>query len=154
MAVRLQADARELEARIDDATRALMVQKDTAEQATQAKSRFIAAASHDLRQPLHAIGLFTSTLQRRMQGTELQGVVADLAQAVAVMDRLFNSLLDISRLDAGTLRANAARIPARSAVRADSRPSMPTLPRTSSCACAFVRPARSLCRTSCCCTGS
>ena len=111
MASRLQADARELEARINDATRALMVQKDAAEQATKAKSRFIAAASHDLRQPLHAIGLFTSTLQRRTEGTELQTVVADLTKAVAVMERLFNSLLDISRLDAGTLHANPRAFP-------------------------------------------
>jgi CheY-like chemotaxis protein/anti-sigma regulatory factor (Ser/Thr protein kinase) len=64
-----------------------------------------------LRQPLHAIGLFTSTLQRRVEGTELQAVVADLAQAVSVMDRLFNSLLDISRLDAGTLRAEPRIFP-------------------------------------------
>ena len=111
MAARLQADARELEARIADATRALMVQKDAAEQATKAKSRFIAAASHDLRQPLHAIGLFTSTLQRRTEGTELQSVAADLTKAVAVMDRLFNSLLDISRLDAGTLQATPRAFP-------------------------------------------
>lgn len=111
MAVRLQADALELEARIHDATRALMAQKDTAEQATKAKSRFIAAASHDLRQPLHAIGLFTATLQRRAEGTELQSVVRDLAQAVSVMDRLFDSLLDISKLDAGTLRAEHRAFP-------------------------------------------
>jgi len=111
MAARLQADARELEGRIADATRALMVQKNAAEQATKAKSRFIAAASHDLRQPLHAIGLFTSTLQRRTEGTELQPIVADLTKAVAVMDRLFNSLLDISRLDAGTLQATSRAFP-------------------------------------------
>jgi signal transduction histidine kinase/CheY-like chemotaxis protein len=111
MAERLQADARELEARINNATSALMVQKDAAEQATKAKSRFIAAASHDLRQPLHAIGLFTSTLQRRVEGTELQTIVADLTKSVGVMDRLFNSLLDISRLDAGTLHANVRPFP-------------------------------------------
>ncbi|HEY2394603.1 MAG TPA: ATP-binding protein [Rudaea sp.] len=103
MAARLQADARELEARIEEATRALVVQKDAAEKATRAKSRFIAAASHDLRQPLHAIGLFSSALQRRVQGADLQTVAADLAQAVGIMERLFNSLLDISRLDAGAL---------------------------------------------------
>jgi signal transduction histidine kinase/ActR/RegA family two-component response regulator len=111
MAARLQADARELEARINEATSELQVQRDAAEQATQAKSRFIASASHDLRQPLHAIGLFTSTLQRRVEGTELQTIVADLAKAVAAMDRLFNSLLDISRLDAGTLRADSRAFP-------------------------------------------
>jgi len=107
MAARLQADTLALQTRIEDATRALMLQKDTAEEATQAKSRFIAAASHDLRQPLHAIGLFTATLQRRAQGTDLSSVVRDLAQAVSVMERLFDSLLDISKLDAGTLVAQS-----------------------------------------------
>jgi signal transduction histidine kinase/FixJ family two-component response regulator len=105
MSARLQDGTRELQARIDAATRALSAQRDTAEQATNAKSRFIAAASHDLRQPLHAIGLFTGALERRTTGTELEGVVGDLAQAVAAMDRLFDSLLDISKLDAGSLRA-------------------------------------------------
>ena len=104
MSARLHAFTQELETRVDVATRELVAQKDTAEQATSAKSRFIAAASHDLRQPLHAIGLFTATLERRAKGTDLEVVVRDLAQAVAVMDRLFDSLLDISRLDAGTLR--------------------------------------------------
>jgi signal transduction histidine kinase/ActR/RegA family two-component response regulator len=111
MAARLQADALELEKRVSEATRELMVQRDAAEQATKAKSRFIAAASHDLRQPLHAIGLFTSTLQRRTAGGELEAVVGDLVKAVGAMDRLFNSLLDISRLDAGTLRANPRPFP-------------------------------------------
>ena len=103
MAARLQAGARDLEERINAATRELTVQKDAAEEATRAKSRFIAAASHDLRQPLHAIGLFSSALQRRVEGPELRAVADDLANAVGVMDRLFSSLLDISRLDAGTL---------------------------------------------------
>jgi signal transduction histidine kinase len=105
MASRLEANARELKSRIEAATRALLVERDAAEQATKAKSRFIAAASHDLRQPLHAIGLFTATLERRTRGAELQQVVDDLAQAVAAMERLFDSLLDISKLDAGTLTA-------------------------------------------------
>ena len=111
MAARLQADARDLQLRIDAATHELTVQKDSAEQATRAKSRFVAAASHDLRQPLHAIGLFTSSLQRRTAGSELQPLVADLATSVAAMDRLFNSLLDISRLDSGTLQVESRPFP-------------------------------------------
>lgn len=111
MAERLQAGARELEGRVDEATRALQLQKDTAERATQAKSRFIAAASHDLRQPLHAIGLFTSTLQRRTSGTELEPVASHLGKAVAAMDRLFGSLFDMSRLEAGTLHAEPRSFP-------------------------------------------
>ena len=106
MAERVRAGTRELEQQVREATRALTAQKDTAEQATTAKSRFIAAASHDLRQPLHAIGLFSAALQRRAQGTDLESVAGDLAKAVSVMDRLFDSLLDISRLDSGTMRAD------------------------------------------------
>jgi two-component system, sensor histidine kinase len=111
MVVRLQAAARDLQQRIDEATRELVVQKDAAEQATNAKSRFIAAASHDLRQPLHAIGLFTATLQRRARETGLEAVVEDLAQSVAVMQRLFDSLLDISRLDAEGVRPELTPFP-------------------------------------------
>ena len=111
MAARLQADARELQRRVDAATVALVAQKDTAEQATRAKSRFIAAASHDLRQPLHAIGLFTASLERRVREPELEGVVADLAKAVAIMDRMFHALLDISRLDADALRPEPRAFP-------------------------------------------
>jgi signal transduction histidine kinase len=111
MASRLQANARDLEVRIERATRALTAQKNAAEQATDAKSRFIAAASHDLRQPLHAIGLFSGTLQRRTRGSDLEPVVRDLARAVAAMDKLFEGLLDLSRLDAGTVVARPRPFP-------------------------------------------
>ncbi len=63
-----------------------------------------------MRQPLHAIGLFTGTLERRTRGSDLEGVVRDLAQAVAAMDRLFDSLLDISQLDAGSLQVEPRAI--------------------------------------------
>ncbi|MCC6192892.1 MAG: response regulator [Burkholderiales bacterium] len=111
MADRLQADTEALQRRIDAATRALKAQKEAAEQATTAKSRFLAAASHDLRQPLHAIGLFSATLERRARGTGLEPVVRDLAQAVAVMERLFESLLDIAKLDSGTIEVDAQPVP-------------------------------------------
>ena len=111
MSARLRASTQELHARIEAATRALSLEKDTAEQATAAKSRFIAAASHDLRQPLHAIGMFSATLERRSRGTELEAVVDDLVRAVAVMDQLFDALLDISRLEAGALEATSGPVP-------------------------------------------
>jgi len=111
MAARLQASARDLEQRVDAATRELSLQRDTAEQATRAKTRLIAVASHDLRQPLHAIQLFTATLQRRVADADLRMVVGDLERAVTIMERLFDSLLDISRLDAGTLPVNPRAFP-------------------------------------------
>jgi signal transduction histidine kinase len=111
MAARLQANARDMEVRIERATRALTAQKDAAEQATEAKSRFIAAASHDLRQPLHAIGLFTGTLQRRTRETDLEPWFAISPVRVAAMERLFDGLLDLSRLDAGTVVAEPRPFP-------------------------------------------
>ena len=110
MSARLSTSTEELQARIEMATRALVAEKQTAEEATAAKSRFIAAASHDLRQPLHAIGMFTAALERHSKGSDVEPLVDDLARAVAAMDRLFDSLLDISKFDAGTLRAEAAPI--------------------------------------------
>lgn len=111
MSARLRAGTEELQARIAAATRALSAERDTAQQATEAKSRFIAAASHDLRQPLHAIGMFTATLERRSRGSDVEGIVDDLARAVAVMDRLFDALLDVSKLDAGALHAEPRPLP-------------------------------------------
>jgi signal transduction histidine kinase/CheY-like chemotaxis protein len=103
MVAKLSAGTEELQARIEAATREVSAQRDTAQAATAAKSRFIAAASHDLRQPLHAIGMFTAALERRAAQTELATIVGELAHAVAVMDRLFDALLDVSKLDAGSL---------------------------------------------------
>jgi signal transduction histidine kinase/integral membrane sensor domain MASE1/CheY-like chemotaxis protein len=72
-------------------------------EANQAKSRFIAAASHDLRQPLHALGLFVDRLHGRVKVAERRGIVEQIDAAVAAVDELFNQLLDISKLDAGVL---------------------------------------------------
>ncbi len=76
-------------------------QRDAAEQANQAKSRFLAAASHDLRQPLHAMTLLAEALHGRLREAEDRRVLARLQESLAAMRKLFNALLDISRLDAG-----------------------------------------------------
>lgn len=67
MAEALAESRDQLEDRIDTATAALAAEKDAAERANAAKSRFLAAASHDLRQPLHALSLFTTDLLRQRQ---------------------------------------------------------------------------------------
>ena len=82
---------------------ALVEQKSRAEQADQAKSRFLAAASHDLRQPLHAQGLFVEELQARSRDPECQRILSNLRCSMEAMHDLFNSLLDISRLDASVV---------------------------------------------------
>ncbi|MEW6677102.1 MAG: hybrid sensor histidine kinase/response regulator [Pseudomonadota bacterium] len=79
-------------------------QTEVAEQANAAKSRFLAAASHDLRQPLHALQLFVGSLAGDLKADRQGEVVAGINRSVASLDTLFNALLDISRLDAGLLK--------------------------------------------------
>lgn len=74
-----------------------------AEEANQAKSRFLAAASHDLRQPLHALSLFTGVLEQNVRQAEARGVVQNMRASVDALEALFNELLDISKLDAGVV---------------------------------------------------
>ena len=74
-----------------------------AESANRAKSKFLAAASHDLRQPMHALKLFTTELEERTQKTVYQPIVKNIGLSVDALEDLFNALLDISKLDAGTL---------------------------------------------------
>jgi signal transduction histidine kinase len=73
------------------------------EEANLAKSRFIAAASHDLRQPLHALNLFVTQLRTERDPAEKNRLIARIDAAIAAMNDLFNALLDMSRLDAGVL---------------------------------------------------
>jgi signal transduction histidine kinase/CheY-like chemotaxis protein len=81
------------------------------EEANRAKSRFLAAASHDLRQPLHALNLFVTQLRSERDPAEKDRVVARIDAAVSAMNELFNALLDISKLDAGVLAPNISKFP-------------------------------------------
>lgn len=81
------------------------------EEANLAKSRFLAAASHDLRQPLHALNLFIAQLRTEKDQVEKGRVIARIDAAVASMNELFNALLDISRLDAGVLVPSISEFP-------------------------------------------
>lgn len=81
-------------------------QKEIAEQASLAKSRFLAAASHDLRQPIHALGLFAGALKGVAMSAEGQRMVAHIEASAEAMDGLFSVLLDISRLDAGIVEVH------------------------------------------------
>ena len=78
----------------------------TAEKAVGAKNKFLAAASHDLRQPLHALGLFLAVLERRITNNRDQEVLHKIRQSSESLNSLFNSLLDISRLDAGVVEVS------------------------------------------------
>jgi len=74
--------------------------------ANRAKSNFLAAASHDLRQPLHSLRLFTATLALQTRDTSHKTLVSQIDTSVQSLEELFNALLDISKLDAGTMTAN------------------------------------------------
>ncbi|MCC6889363.1 MAG: HAMP domain-containing protein [Hyphomicrobiales bacterium] len=96
-----------------DATLERKVAQRTAEleSANQAKSRFLAAASHDLRQPLHALGLFVAQVRATASASERSHLVDRVDAAIATMNELFNALLDISKLDAGVLSPKRASFP-------------------------------------------
>ncbi len=80
------------------------------EQANHAKSKFLAAASHDLRQPLHSLRLFTATLELQTRDTKHKTLVSQIDSSVKSLEELFNALLDISKLDAGTLSVDKRHV--------------------------------------------
>jgi len=82
---------------------ALHAATETAKQANATKSRFLAAASHDLRQPLQSLGLYLSVLERITNGEKEQEVEQKMRKSLDVMGELLDALLDISKLDAGSI---------------------------------------------------
>ena len=85
-------------------TRAAQEARGAAEAANRAKSQLLAAASHDLRQPLHALGLYVAALAARARDSEWRGLVGSVQSAAETLDLQFAQLLDLSRLEAGALR--------------------------------------------------
>ena len=81
------------------------------ESANRAKSRFLAAASHDLRQPLHALNLFVAQLRDEPDPAARGRLIARIDAAVGAMNELFEAVLDMSRLDAGVLEPNLSDFP-------------------------------------------
>lgn len=93
----------ELEQQVLLATQSLRDKKEEAEQANLAKSRFLAVASHDLRQPMHALGLFVTRLAQLSHSPQTGQLVSQLRVSVRAMQTLLDGLLDISQLDAGNV---------------------------------------------------
>jgi signal transduction histidine kinase/CheY-like chemotaxis protein len=90
----------------------LRLKKEEAERANVAKSRFLAAASHDLRQPLHAMALFVSALKdERQEADTHRRLLGQLNASVESLEVLFHALLDVSKLDAGTVRPEVRDFP-------------------------------------------
>ncbi|MGY3075906.1 signal transduction histidine kinase/CheY-like chemotaxis protein [Bradyrhizobium sp. LM6.10] len=101
---RLRRARVELERKVAERTQEL-------ELASAAKSRFFAMASHDLRQPLHALGLFVAQLRTPLEPVERARTIERVDATRKEMDEMFNSLLDISRIDAGMLIPNISEFP-------------------------------------------
>ncbi len=101
MAAQLQDLYGTLEGKVEERTHQLEI-------ANLAKSRFLAVASHDLRQPLHALGLFVAQLHSCKNRTERSQLIGRIDAALSAMNELFSALLDISKLDAGALTPNIA----------------------------------------------
>lgn len=97
--LRSLADA--LEQRVADRTRDLDAARREAEQANRSKTRFVAAAVHDLLQPLNAARMFTSLLRSHLPGDAERHAVDSIDGALAAQDAILNSLLDISRMESG-----------------------------------------------------
>ena len=82
--------------------------RDEAHRANQAKSRFLATASHDLRQPLQTLALLNGTLRRMPMQPSASEALAQQERAIGSMSRLLNALLDISKLESGAIKPDPA----------------------------------------------
>ena len=101
-------DRREAQARIEELISGLRAEKERAEAADRAKSVFLAAASHDLRQPIHALGLFLTALRSMAQAPavparDLSDICRRMQASLDGLGQLLNMLLDVSRLDANAV---------------------------------------------------
>ena len=110
---RVAARTHELELEVRDreaAERAMRAAKTAAEQANLSKTRFLAAASHDLLQPLNAARLFVSALSTRKLAPGNRTIVAQTASALDSIEGLLEALLEISKLDAGAITPEIADV--------------------------------------------
>lgn len=105
---------RELALEIERARQEAEAARGLAERASAAKTRFLATASHDLRQPMHSIGLLVGLMHERSTEPEVRALAEKSQGAIGLMEKLFGSLLDISKLDAGAVQPQweAVHLPA------------------------------------------
>lgn len=89
---------------------ALDLARQEAERANAAKTRFLATASHDLRQPIHALGLFFANLTERVRNPETALLIKQIEDSIEAIDTMLNALLDISKLDAGVVHPHVGPV--------------------------------------------
>jgi two-component system, chemotaxis family, CheB/CheR fusion protein len=85
--------------------------KRQAQSANAAKSRFLAAASHDLRQPLQTLTLLQGLLSRQITEPKASGLIARFGETLSSMAGMLNTLLDINQIEAGTVKVDIVRFP-------------------------------------------
>jgi two-component system, sensor histidine kinase len=103
--------------RNEDLVQQLRAQIDVAARAIEEKTRFVASAAHDLRQPLHALGMFCATLDQRLQNAPEKPLVRNMMNAIESLEESFGAMLDISRLDAGVVQIAPQTFPIRDIFR-------------------------------------
>jgi signal transduction histidine kinase len=91
----------------EDLAQRLAEQVRLVERASLEKTRFFASASHDLRQPLHSLGLFGAALLSRLKATPDEPIARNLMHCVDALEASFSSMLDVSKLDAGVVEPSA-----------------------------------------------
>jgi CheY-like chemotaxis protein len=101
----------------EDLVQQLRSQIDVVARANEEKTRFVASAAHDLRQPLHALGMFCATLEQRLQNTPDRPLVRNMMDAIESLEESFGAMLDISRLDAGIVQTAPQTFPIRDVFR-------------------------------------
>jgi signal transduction histidine kinase len=97
--------------RLHTASQRLQEARREAEAANVAKTRFLAAASHDLRQPMQALSMYASVLEQRVNDADAARVVHGVQLSCRTLEQLFDSLLDISKIESGIVRPKSVDFP-------------------------------------------
>jgi signal transduction histidine kinase/CheY-like chemotaxis protein len=112
---RLMMDAFEKQVERTRLLESLIAQKDALDEASRAKTRFLAAASHDLRQPMQAVVLLVESLLERAI-PENRRIVESIRTSIISMSALLNAILDVSKFDAGTVKVERSHFPVAQAL--------------------------------------
>ena len=108
--LKIRFENESLVAKLKRKTRELEKQKEVAIKANEDKSRFLASASHDLRQPIHSLSLLTDALDTQITTKEGKSILALVHNANDSLNSLLGSLLDVSKLDAGIVEPRIERV--------------------------------------------
>ncbi|MDH3712675.1 MAG: ATP-binding protein [Gammaproteobacteria bacterium] len=127
---RLREDAEQKNRLLEVSLRSASQARESAERANAAKTRFLAAASHDLRQPVHALGLFFEDLANQVNSPASQPLIERINDSIRAIDSMLSALLDISKLDAGVVQPDYGTVALRPLVRRLQKEFQPVAERT------------------------